>query len=359
MQIINVISNFFTRLLLIFSNSNNSSLLNGDYPEVEIVSTSNSSLFRYIPPRLTHVVIPFHPRFIPDLKKTLQLWNEYLPCTDPTQYEPVQLVFLTSSLKLPGPHTNLLERHLFNIYNSTVNATARACFANDLIIKHTDIPLPTDDSYLKATRLTWEKLVNNSIGLSFKNSLNFTYAFLMEIDVRPIRPDWLLFLTKEIGHGNNSKMIEFKTKRQLQKYAKEEKSRAIWIRGSIFRGTSPRVKDEGRPENKYHINGNAIYQVSSHENANDETGTLWEFYVGKVRPHIPLPSGYDSSFWFFLFYHYDAYRSVAHRFQYTNFIQNHWTSSYSPFYVRKTNPSTFLIHGGYPEDDAVGNTRNL
>lgn len=300
---------------------------------------STSISFEYIPPRLTHIVIPFYTGGIPELKKNLLSWNKHLPCTEGLpmkDHHPLTLVLLSSRLEQGE------EESLRKFYLEEIHENVRKCFSNeDILVKTAGLSAKDNAHYILATRFIWERLISNHIGLDYpSNTLNVTYAFLMEPDARPVRNNWLWALSKEINAGERVKFDSFD---DFQFMKDLEASKAIWVRGSIYRGTNPIVMKQGTIGCKYHINGNAIYQIGAGKRS------FFRYYAQHIRKSFPIESAYDSTIWDYLMEHYEAHRRISHRFQYTAIIQNHWNSLYKMSEILHTSPGTFLVHGGTAE----------
>ena len=166
----------------------------------------------------------------------------------------------------------------------------------------------------------WQKLFINeqSNHLSLR-AHGYTHFFLMEPDVRPIRPYWIDAIVEHITEGHNEELYI---------------ATQWWIVGSIYRGSKPVGNDF------LHINGNALYHLSLNfirfiENVSDE------YPYGSKKS-----KGYDLDLFLYLFQHIDTAKGVWHKFQFTDLIQNCWKNSCKNMNIDFifNNPSTYLIH---------------
>jgi len=156
------------------------------------------------------------------------------------------------------------------------------------------------------------------------------YVFMMETDCVVVRPNWLVELERIL-----------------------EGAEPFWMLGSMYRGVGD-INERYR----VHINGNAIYAVGDEE-FQAFLGDVWrpalERLVTKFRTlaydcvlplHFfgekPAPSGEE----------WDVYRTVAHRFRYTDFIQNHASKAelengegHRLDAIRDRSPRTYIVHG--------------
>ncbi len=155
------------------------------------------------------------------------------------------------------------------------------------------------------------------------------YVFMMETDCFAIRPDWL---------GELERIVEG--------------SEPFWIMGSLYRGVD-RINQRYRT----HINGNAVYAVGD-DGFQDFVRDVWrprlEVQVQKVRTLaydclLPLyftgentaPTGKK----------WTQFQQLAHRFRYTEFIQNHASIGDGVLdeeflsAVRDAAPHTYVVHG--------------
>lgn len=261
---------------------------------------------------LSHVIIPFHIKQYNSLVENIRKWSKYMPCLkkDFFNKKSPKLIFFVSYKQ----ESSVKYLH----YNLSNLIPYFRCFSNRYNLDIVKYKLSyKEDNHVLGARLMFEYMLrkNNSL---FKQC---TYVFYMEPDCRPIRSNWINALQYEIG------------------------SRDFWIKGAIFRGKFENKINKYLP-NKYHINGNAIYNIGD-----DNFG---EFYFKILRPyierHIDSITAYDTDFseFFFDVKNYDYVKMIIHKFSFTETIQNLWHLNYSVAEVRKKFPRTFIIHGGNP-----------
>jgi len=156
------------------------------------------------------------------------------------------------------------------------------------------------------------------------------YALMMETDCLAIRPDWLA---------------------ELERIA--EGSEPVWVLGSLYRGV-----DDVDPRYRLHVNGNAVYAVGD-ESFQEFLTETWRPALERLVAETPTLA-YDCA----LPLHFtgDApapagerwreWQSIAHRFRFTDFIQNHASRAelergegHSLAAIRDGSPRTYLVHG--------------
>ena len=180
----------------------------------------------------------------------------------------------------------------------------------------------SNDTYAMGSAIMWKKLIDDSDALSLR-SFGYTHFFLMETDTMPIQSFWLDAIYDQIIEQRSDPYF----------------STSWWILGSLYRGT----KTIG--SNYAHINGNALY-LPSPLNFVLFVKFFWTFY------EQASPQGYDYAL-HGLFHRDEAkpmsiWKFIAHRFRYSDFIQNRWHDdiyiNHSYFVMQY--PQTFLIHVG-------------
>ncbi len=156
------------------------------------------------------------------------------------------------------------------------------------------------------------------------------YVFMMETDCIAVRPNWLVELERIVDGAE-----------------------PCWMLGSMYRGVG-----EINERYRVHINGNAVYAVGDEE-FQTFLSEVWrpalDRLVKKFRTlaydcvlplHFfgekPAPSGEE----------WDVYRTVAHRFRFTDFMQNHASTAElernegkSLDEIRDGSPRTYIVHG--------------
>jgi hypothetical protein len=237
------------------------------------------------------IVIPF----IETQRNQINTKNFYSPCRN--RSNSIDLIF----------YSNQKYISQFNYSNQ--------CYQN---IHYISIELSEEENrYPIGSALMWKKLFLSPFSLRTRG---YTHFFLMEPDTRPIRSYWLDAIVEQIinGHSRESYLI---TK--------------WWIIGSIYRGSKSIGNDF------LHINGNALYHL---------TFDLIQF-IENVSIEYPYDSdksmGYDLDLFLYLFKHLDQTKTIWHKFQFTDFIQNCWHTGCNDTNQEfvYNNPNTYLIHG--------------
>lgn len=260
--------------------------------------------------RLSHVIMPFHPRQLEEVKDNLNIWSQQFLCEKDIKLKGIGFIFYVSSSKTDIPDVNQFEMELFDASKSGMD-----CFRFVSIIYANLVG--EDDGYLKGSRLMFEKMIKKEIDFGPEPP---SHIFYMEPDCRPIRPNWLTALNNHIIAPN----AEF------------------WMKGSLFRGSFDVILNNAI-YNHVHINGNAIYNIS------DEGFSEFYFKVAKmiVETQLHNSCAYDTDIYRALLWNNSKYTAhFFHMFQYSDFIQNHWHSEYSLNEILETSPNTYFIHGG-------------
>ena len=250
---------------------------------------------------LSHVIMPFHKRQVDAVKDNLKLWSRYPPCRNNNMQ--VGFIFFVSGMRNESLATELLMS-----FNSTCFKSILVDFAE---LSH------KDDQYLKGSRLMFEMMLSKRI---YFGPIKLSHIFYMEPDALPIRPYWLENINQQIIPPNSP----------------------FWVKGSIFRGHMNVVLSKWI-YNHIHINGNAIYNL--------EDEKLGKFYFEILRPFIKKnfkkEGAYDTDFYKILLWDNARYTAeLFHKFQFSDYIQNHWHSNYSLSEIYENSPNTFLVHGG-------------
>ena len=155
----------------------------------------------------------------------------------------------------------------------------------------------------------------------------YDYAFWCEHDVMPVQPGWIDALLREVTFSS----VDF------------------FVRGSLHRG---RKLDDIvlYPDDASwvgHINGNALYR------ANDPEFTAMISQTREAnRGSMSFTSSFDTAMWIqhvtSFASRWEKYQNYAHKFQYTDLIQNlnedvSWPGGARDLVARS--PGTFLVHG--------------
>lgn len=151
------------------------------------------------------------------------------------------------------------------------------------------------------------------------------YAFQMETDCYPVRPGWLTELERVVAAQD-----------------------PFWVMGSIYRGVGTLDR-----EYRHHINGNAVYAVGDDE-FHTFLSEVWRPVLRaavEARPVmaydcvLPVHFAEDGHGW-------NQHQRHAHRFRYTDYIQNHAGRAELERgegkdlrSIRAASPQTYVVHG--------------
>lgn len=260
------------------------------------------------------VVIPFIQSQFINLINQLNLEKNYIPCRN--KLYPVDLIFYHNEKS-----SSILDHQVRQLnYHHSCFKNIRV-FAGDLSEKENPYPI--------GSAIMWKKLfINeqfNNISLRYHG---YTHFFLMEPDTRPIRSYWLDAVIEQIIHGHDREAYI---------------STQWWMTGSVYRGF------QSIGQYFFHINGNALYHLSS---------SFIRFIEAFSRDCL-LESqrlfGYDLGLFIYLFKNVDEGKKFWHKFQFSDFIQNCWHTSCNETNIEflYENPNTYLIHGNKIETTTV------
>lgn len=283
---------------------------------------------------ISHLVIPFHPRQLPVVLDTINLWNSFPPFFKNNKQNKVNFVFFPSSKEEECPDL----RSSLNSILSTLDYDHQIIFGN-LTGENND--------YYHGSRLQFE------IMLSGKLLVNPSHVLYFEPDCRPVRPGWLSILLQKVENEqritqydpqsspSNPKNSNITQDTQLIS-TDYDKLNMAWVTGSIFRG-DPKIMISRYPPYLLHINGNSLYDLSD--------GSFATFYFYHVRPYIReyhKEHAYDTDMAKFALdvRNHGRFLSLAPRFQFTDLIQNHWHSPYSVKEVCMKSAHVVIVHGG-------------
>lgn len=273
--------------------------------------------------RLTHVVIPFHVRQLGQMVYVMEQWRTFPPCPSLHMLQEMHVDSHTTSL---GRDISLIiylnTRKDTDVEKRVAQAFAdlpddiRGCF-REMNFRYADL-VGERDSYLMGSRMMFEQMLKGYIGMGAPE-----YGLYMEPDCFPVRPYWLSHIDAQTRVPGPM----------------------FWLKGSIFRGDMNVV---GRTNivNMFHINGNALYNLGD--------PALGRFYFDRIRPFIEnkvkKEGAYDTDFAVYLQHggHLAEALGLAHRYQFSDFIQNLYHSNYSISELVATNIVTDMVHGGYP-----------
>jgi hypothetical protein len=197
----------------------------------------------------------------------------------------------------------------------------RNCFGSILFLdaKLTD----REDKYPKGADNMFYKLILNQIDMKSSvnehdrmiNNKEYKWIFYVEPDCKPIRNQWIEKLLEHVIMMNEE----------------------FWIKGSIFRGT-----EILNPNNRIHINGNAIY------NNHDEE---FKQFVQKCRKTRGKGDAFDTRIFQVLQSDDHLMKKFWHKFAFTEFVQNMWRTTYNSTLLKELHPNTYFVHGGVDTSD--------
>lgn len=258
--------------------------------------------------KLTHIVMPFVDRDVSRALKNLKLWKD--------RFEPVGIYETDLVLYMSGSRNESAVELIESALGTDFVLPYRIVFA--------EIP-PALDTYYGGTRLQFERMLSKQVDLTMGDGKSTQWVLYMEPDCLPVQRGWL---------GSLQMLLM-----REQKHCKE----CPWVIGSGFRGQSS-VMVVRDPAYLFHINGNALYDLT--DSGSNGSSALSQWYFGTVRPFIEKnykEHAYDTDMFKCLL---DASMvseslQVAHRFRFTNLIQNRYHSWYNG-----TDGDAVLIHGG-------------
>jgi len=312
--------------------------------------------------QLTHVVMPFHVSQLDKVRANLETWvRHYPPCeqiilqeeSSTTRQQRIRrqrptMVFHVSYSatddKTDQATQARIQKECREAWHEILPLWMRRdCFDNNLDDSVEVVTLgltKKDDQHVKGARLMFEEMLRGGVtthtsraeGAAKSNSSSSStrddahYALYMEPDMLPIRSNWL---------------------HRVQQYV-AALPHEFWILGSIFRGDLKAIDATGYLPNKYHMNGNSVYNLRAYQ----------EFYFSKLRPYIETAHGdsvnaYDTDVYEYLhtaLENYDVARHVMHYFVYTDLLQNQWHTEWSAKQLAAEHPNTVLVHGGTNTD---------
>ncbi|CAF3330124.1 unnamed protein product [Rotaria socialis] len=252
------------------------------------------------------IVIPFIQSQINTLIHQLEFENIYSPCRSP--FRSIDLIF----------YHNEQASSLLDYLIRQLNYEHR-CFKNIRIFAAN--LSEEENPYPMGSAIMWKKLfLNEQLSNISLRHHGYTHFFLMEPDTRPIRPYWLDAIVEQIINSHTR-----------ESYI----STQWWMTGSIYRGF------ESIGQNFFHINGNALYHLSS------SFVQFIELFSKDFLTESQRALGYDLGLFLYLFKNIDEGKKIWHKFQFSDFIQNCWHTSCNETNAEflYENPNTYLIHG--------------
>ncbi|CAM4933178.1 unnamed protein product [Rotaria socialis] len=252
------------------------------------------------------IVIPFIQSQINTLIHQLEFENIYSPCRSP--FRSIDLIF----------YHNEQASSLLDYLIRQLNYEHR-CFKNIRIFAAN--LSEEENPYPMGSAIMWKKLfLNEQLSNISLRHHGYTHFFLMEPDTRPIRQYWLDAIVEQIINSHTRE---------------SDISTQWWMTGSIYRGF------ESIGQNFFHINGNALYHLSS------SFVQFIELFSKDFLTESQRALGYDLGLFLYLFKNIDEGKKIWHKFQFSDFIQNCWHTSCNETNAEflYENPNTYLIHG--------------
>ena len=282
----------------------------------QIKSRSETSRSCKFKTKLTHIIIPFHIKQLKLVELNIKKWKKYWPC-EPNQnlFDPPKLIFYVGSSFQNELNIKNLVKRLGNLKESF------ECFSNPEKIEIATYEFTKEqDKHILGARLMFENCLKKNHEL-FRD---INYMFYMEPDCRPIKKNWLIALQSEVYDNAN-----------------------FWMKGAFFRGDIKFLYENEYLPNKYHINGNSIYNLGSDYFA--------DFYFKTLRPyikrHVESITAYDTDISEFIMdkKNIQIVGRIIHNFIFTEIILNYWHTNYTVKDVNTENPNSYLVHSGQPQ----------
>ena len=246
--------------------------------------------------------------------------EEYTPCREPL---PISLSFLSPKHTRPA-----ISQHLHRLWRQMGDAAS--CFGGGMDVLSANLPDSVARQHIDGSCAQFDAAFVVLSGRA-------RYFFLMEPDMLPIRPHWLVNLMHETP-------------------ARDSPASSFWVRGSLSQCTGEYAAITKRHD--WHINGNALYRL-------DDPG--FESFRARVRTFFPAymargvsypacatgqmyEEGYDHARYQFMRHprNSDYARSIAHRFQYTSGWLNLCEEVYDEAAIRAARPDVFIVHSKAP-----------
>lgn len=255
--------------------------------------------------KLDAVVIPITENEIEKLLINFKiLINDKIPCSSKFSY--LHLVF-----------NRISDISKFDIIKNKFNEMNLNKYFIDIRITNYNLLLE-DDIYCKIPGETNNKgpnIVFFNWNLSFFKEFNYRYVFQMETDIFPIKSYWLDDLNNEIINNNN-----------------------------FFRlGSYPYID---LPTNKFHINGNAVYNIYDMESLK-LTKDSYKFirdFNNDSQEKGREQWAFDNGLYQFLQSDYKLFIKYAKYLQYSNLIANYAGTKVKISDVLEVNKDIILIH---------------
>lgn len=271
-------------------------------------------------PRLTHVIMPHHPSQEALLMENINSWTEHQPCNTEVHADSKRAFKVELVLFSTAERDVLMEKRLLDAFER-LPSRVKTCFSG--VRAHFASLGREGEGYVTGSRMMFEQMLRGDLNL-----IRPSHVIYLEPDARPVQRFWLTHLDSICRFPNEP----------------------FWMKGSLFRG-DPSQMNSHVLYNLFHINGNALYNLSD--------PSFRYFYFALLRPFIVKyhrPGAYDTDIFKFLLNlgNYDYVRHVTHKFQVTEAIQNWWGSDYDVEELNGENKTEeeamknclFIVHGG-------------
>ena len=255
--------------------------------------------------KIDAVIIPLTENEIERLLVKFKLWTgDKMPCSSKFSY--LHLVF-----------NRISDISKFDIIKNKFNELNLSKYFIDIRITNYNLLLK-DDIYCKIPGETDNKGPNSIFykwNLNFFKEFNYRYVFQMETDIFPIKKYWLEYLNFEVIQYNN-----------------------------FFRlGSYPYINV---PYNKFHINGNAVYNIYDIESLK-LTKDSYEFirnFFNNNKKKGREQWAFDNGLYQFLDSDHKLFIKYAKYLQYSNLIANYAGTTVKTSDIFEINKDIVLVH---------------
>lgn len=264
------------------------------------------------------IVVPFTRQDFPKVLKAVQVWSKHgdsCPTLRRLSRSPLHLLFwFNRNLNQTSEAQQLLQQI------ASVLRPSASCFSS---VRFDSANLTDEeDPYPFGPTHQWYKLY-----MSPSNPLApYNYFLWAEFDLMPVRSGWMDALVREVTFNEG-----------------------FYVRGSLHRGSKLDIAATEEHTARWitHINGNALYACK------DETfrALVKACYERRADASNGFLASFDVAIWMEYVTSYmttwHSYQRYAHKFQYTEFMQNigDGLSAQELARVLRDAPGTYMIHG--------------
>jgi hypothetical protein len=243
------------------------------------------------------IIMPYIASQVEKILINLSRWKEYKPFFNKT---------LTRTFRTPIDFIFYFNRK----YNAEIEHKIRSHiielgldkYLGVISFMYAELSDLQDPYPLGTSHMFYRLIDNNTI------REKYAYFFYMEPDSLPIRSGWM-----DVLHD-----ITF------------SQTNPFWVQGSMYRGVV-----ELAPSQRLHINGNAIYSTSDDYHEFLRAVLKYKFHVFDVDQYEYLKT------------YPNKHIAIAHKFIYTDYIMNMYHTHYNETILKRDNPNTYIIHGGW------------